>query len=595
MAYVDPITDEDEKKKAQNGEGVSTTPEISVLESNGKDSGQAAVAGGKGPQSWTNLQTYIGANADQSGKLGQDVGQNVDNKIQNIDEQQKQYSSNYNAQKPNYNPSEDRKTLGEIARGDVVKNQPKISNLYNAQYTGPANTQSIGGYSNIEQGYKDAGLQAQNLDTEQGRSELLKSTYGSKQPYSSGEQSLDSFILGAGEQGRQAIEKAQNNVANSKNSWKKTLADISADIGNNQQYYDNIRGQAQQAVNSRLGDFSSSFQANKQALDAENAKKVSELSALQDYLKTSPSQAYDKLGLSKDVGNFLSNSGFDFNSLYSGNGTRKLGDVVGSDDIRGYNALSDITGRQGEFDFGKTGNASSAYNVDLGKERQAEQAQQLSSLISKRLQDEQAKRDRLLEEVKGTASPFTFIPRSAAEVKYGANLLGISESDYKKALDNGIDINQYISSGKKLNAGDVTSKDERSQWDSLRGALGLGAAPSYDDTQDEGAAYSIGDLLGAIQAIQAPSIEAAAKAAPTAVLGNENNFVPSYPSKSIVGNVSNKVGSSLGAYANDIRNAPVSPFIAPMLAPVTIVPRIANDVKTTVGNAANTIKKKLKL
>ncbi len=502
MAYIDPILNEEDQDKKNTGE-ISTTPETSIITGGGAQSSSGSTGGGQ--KGWTNLQTYTSANESQSGKMGQDVSQGITNKIQDIETQKGQYNQAYTAAKPTYNTQEDQSVLADIAKGNIAPNQSKIANLYNTSYKGPASAQDVQGYGNIEAGYNSAGVKASNLSDEAGRVEALKSTYGQNVPYTTGEQALDSFILGAGEQGRQALKNAQDTVANSKNTWKKTLSDIAADISANQQYYNSVRNQAQQAVGSKLGEYAGTFNAQQANLNKENAAKAAALSSLQDQLKNNPSSAYNALGIDQSTANFLAQNGFDFNTLFTPGGSRSLGDVANEQDVGNYKALAQIANQAPGFNFSKSGNSADAYTINQGREDQSRQAQQLDALINQRLQQEQAKRDAALASVRSAAAP---LPKTAsqAEIIKNAQALGISDADYKKALDNNIDLSKFVQAGKKLNAGDVATVQERNQWDSLRTALGLSGSKSLEDVQDEGSAYSLGDILSAIKAIQPPEV-----------------------------------------------------------------------------------------
>ena len=495
MAYVDPINQDDDKE--QSNQEIATTPETSII-SGGAGASQASGKGG-GAKGWTNLQTYVDANKEQSGKLGQDVSKDISNKINTIDTQKEQYSNTYSQARPTINMEADQSILSDISKGNISPRKNEIASVYNAQYKGPASTQAIQGYEDIAKGYSDTGVRADNLNSEQGRVEALQSTYGKQQPYTSGEQYLDSFILGAGEQGRKALQDTQNLVSGSKNAWKKTLADVAADIDANRSYYNALRGQAQQAVGSKLGEYSDVFNAQKQQLNQESAAKAAGLAALQDALKNNRSAAYDQLGLDRATGDFLAKQGFDFNSLYKASGDRALGDIADKGKIDSYSILSEIAGQGPQFDFNKTGNSASAFNVDSSKASQAQEAKRLNDLIQQRVAAEQAKRDASL----ATAMSYTTLPKTASEAEIidGARTLGISADEYRRALNNNIDLAKFVRAGKKLQVGDVATQAERGQWDSLRSALGLGAAPSFEDTQDEGNAYNVEDLIAAIRSL----------------------------------------------------------------------------------------------
>lgn len=61
-------------------------------------------------------------------------------------------------------------------------------------------------------------------------------------------------------------------------------------------------------------------------------------------------------------------------------------------------------------------------------------------LIDKLAQDSKNIEDSIMNKVAHKKSPFMFVPKSSAEIKLAAKELNISDADYQKALNHGVDL-----------------------------------------------------------------------------------------------------------------------------------------------------------
>lgn len=236
--------DEQQKNQANQGAGQAGAQGATALSGGGggfagqsgaTTPGGSATAGQQPTSSgsWTNLNSYLSANADQSQGMGQTLANTVGQSAQaaqgalsqNVNDFQNQYSSlptqaqaDTNIQSTLANPYQD--TAGSAP---VTQYQGYLNNSYsygNPQADGttatsanPATLQTINGasgqndYTNTQNAYTTASNNLADTQSESGRDILLQNQYGSSgQQYNPGEQSFDQLLLQQNPSNQQALQ-----------------------------------------------------------------------------------------------------------------------------------------------------------------------------------------------------------------------------------------------------------------------------------------------------------------------------------------------------------------------------------------------------
>lgn len=253
MAYLpyDPSQDEDKDKAASQAEGgpVLGAPTAAPIQVAG--GGQAATATkGNAPTrsgSFTNLMSYVNANKGNDGAMAGAVRNNVQGAATAADaagttflgnaksaigagtvqqdtrtQQQVRGLSQPNSPAPAAAPAPAApppvtpakpgvpKAGGpnvQITNGPQKVSQDAFSSQYNAEYTGPKDAMAVDGFGDTQAAHNKVanyGLMAAGDSSDRGT--LLSDVYGKDgKQYTGGERKLDSFILGAGDQGQQAM------------------------------------------------------------------------------------------------------------------------------------------------------------------------------------------------------------------------------------------------------------------------------------------------------------------------------------------------------------------------------------------------------
>ena len=198
-----PFLQTDEELDKQNSSGQISGPSAGPMSSAApKKAGSPASSG-----SWVNLQQYVNANKDQANKMGEAVvgtadtaGQEAQQATQNFQAKVPQKTQQYSAQdlESQYyaNPNADKSSYQNIKT--------------TGGYTGPKSLEEAG-YGAAESAVNKANERLGNLQTEQGRQQVLGDVYG-KPSYTGGQKTFDNLLL-------QNTSGVQNKVAEAQNRW----------------------------------------------------------------------------------------------------------------------------------------------------------------------------------------------------------------------------------------------------------------------------------------------------------------------------------------------------------------------------------------
>lgn len=422
----------DENKKSD----ASDQP-VSLAGSGGNQSQAATTGSGRvanfssgqptssGSGRFTNLQKYIGANASSGDRLGSKIGENFNNKLNQdstkVNEQNSQIADNINKGKETLNQGNEFKSqLSGIGNDlNTFQNMENRGNFDKAGQAAQAFTQApnFNQFQTIQSGAgidNDALTSAQanalatgqglntytqnqlnNINTEQGRYNLIKDSFGNKKNYSSGNARFDQLFL-------QNAPGVVNNLQNQMNQGNLTTKQMLSDLGTQGTNVTNLLGDEsnlisgintqaqtnQDAFNTKLGAQGNIDYINKLRDDKYNeylrqlqtgqiGQQVSTdlgLNSLYTYnpqatptagniqldpsavsqkmsIGGAPSTSFDPRAL-RTYNTDLANTAGSY--LNKGRGAMNMQDISTQDDYNAYNALANIAQR----DTGKLAGAS---------------------------------------------------------------------------------------------------------------------------------------------------------------------------------------------------------------------------------------------
>lgn len=168
--------------------------------------------------SWTNLQDYMAANADQGAAVGSQIASNVSGQAQSAEDSVNQAASGFQSQVDQNtvqsNADQVKRALGDATslKAGQALNQDDLTGFqsqYNANYAGPSDFTKFDGYGQAQEASSKAQQALQETGSEAGRDVLLQDQYknASQNGYTRGEQNLDQLLLETS--GRDALQPLQ--------------------------------------------------------------------------------------------------------------------------------------------------------------------------------------------------------------------------------------------------------------------------------------------------------------------------------------------------------------------------------------------------
>jgi hypothetical protein len=386
----------------------------------------------------------------------------------------------------------------------------EFAKLYNAQYGGKQSVQDFGNFGTTKNAFglvEQRGKMAGSGDFGD-RSALLKDTFqqGGKQ-YTRGENTLDSFILGGGEGGAQALEGIAKDYGTFGENFTNLSNVLGGEITKGKTATDTTRETLRKTVTDATGALDTRFREA-----AKKAVKQNELDAgAETALKAGDVAALKKAGLSDDAITLLRNAHKgDLSAFVDAGADFGAGDFADQKDVANYQQLAALLGGAnatfgGEFaneKFAKTGKAG---GISSDVVNAANTFTTLDAATNKRMAEENKKRTKQLEDLRmGVRFNDQFMRDDFLKKS------GLSAEDYDYARQNSIDLSQFISGGRNVTRGDLLSTKEREQFDELARLLNLSAPDITSKGVDD--YYSV-DSSSAFQAIQNHKAQKAAEAA----------------------------------------------------------------------------------
>jgi hypothetical protein len=512
------LDDQDEKDKAQNEQVLSNGS--GTIE--GQGSSGASAQGGQGQPGgggFTNLQQYVTANQGNDAAMGQKVEQNVGQNAQAANQNISQYQSG----------AENKVKQGTVTQdqsiSDALKTSPEkivadpnmksaFDKQYNAQFTGDTQASAYQGYNEAQQAANKVQTQGQEAAGDNAsRRNLLNDVYA-RPDYATGQQTLDSFLLGAGDQGQQSLKNINQQYGN----YGQKAADASQSVQDQIQQGIDTSKATQEAtrglVNQQTGKYDAQFKGLQDFVGKQQGQMQSQYQGVVAGLSSADAgqraAAFKQVGLDPKVGEFLVSEGYSPAQLVQAGKSQSLGDVADQGDVAHYQALAKLQGLTPGYDFSKAGGGTAAFTADQGKIGAANQAQATLSGLQAKLAEQ--KQQRALEYAQAMSGPVSF--KGDDDAPYAAKL-GISNEDLQYAKAHGIDPTKFVSKGRDLGLGDVTDDPTRAQFGNLMNMLGLKAKEDLTNKGPAGGAFTFGKDAFAKQVADARAKEAAAAAPPS--------------------------------------------------------------------------------
>lgn len=198
MPYVSNMTEEEKKKQQQQQAGLDVSNNNSSSFSSNQAPKPVANSG-----SWTNMQTYLNANKENTGAMADKVVSNVNQQgqtaqtgIDTLNKTAPGVINKVNADDWFTNP-------------DANKKEQYSALKTTGGYTGPDSVDKIQGYADTQSAAQKAKQQADSLNNEAGRFNLLQDAYA-RPNYSQGAKKLDNTLLRQDATAKQKFEGANN-------------------------------------------------------------------------------------------------------------------------------------------------------------------------------------------------------------------------------------------------------------------------------------------------------------------------------------------------------------------------------------------------
>ncbi len=229
MAYLptDPTQEEDKDKQGAAPEGgagpVLGAPGAAPIQGAGTGQAAGTSQGANKPSrsgSFTNLMSYVNANKGNDAAMAGSIRGNVQTSADSANQAGSTFTNTAKEAigrgtvQQDAGVQEGVRSLGRTAQPAAAKpvDQTAFNTQYNAEYKGPNDARDVSGFADTQAAHnKVAGYGQLASGDMSDRGALLTDVYGAGgKQYKAGERKLDSFILGAGEQGQQAMQDIAN-------------------------------------------------------------------------------------------------------------------------------------------------------------------------------------------------------------------------------------------------------------------------------------------------------------------------------------------------------------------------------------------------
>lgn len=339
------LSEEEKKKQQEQGNNLISGEGGNTFSLGLPTTAPTKPGGPKQSGSFTNLNSYLDANKEQSNQLGSDVS----NKITDVGNQAR---NQFGVSKDQFGQKVNAGTIQNIdsAVGDASNtvnkaytlgagnnfNQDELSRfkeVTNAQYKGPNKIEDESDVYNPANELNSKVNQYSKLsETDDGRGQLLSEIY--KRPtYSQGQVTFDNLLLGGNQQSKQKLSDARNQVADVKDLFSGLVQDSNSLVGSVKNKTDDVRNQAQaftnqnqvqrnQQVESRLGEVNNNWDNEYNSLlktfnDSDGGKNLSLTPEQMARLSVNEQQQIFTMLKDNDGSNYLRKNAFDASRVIS--------------------------------------------------------------------------------------------------------------------------------------------------------------------------------------------------------------------------------------------------------------------------------------
>lgn len=504
------ILDDDQNKQQQgqtqgseqvvgNGGSAGT---IDAQGSGGGASTPPAQAGGGG---FTNLQSYVTANQGNDAAMGQQVQGLVANDAKTATDQTGAYQSGAQSQIASSTVNQDQDVQSRIKDNASSINKDAFDKQYNASWSGPTTADQYQGYGDAQKATDKVTSEAKSAGGDNTARQGLLSQVYARPDYGQGEQTLDSFILGSGQGGQQALQNINQQYGNFGQNFTDAAGAVQSAIDQGKKTTQATHDATHQAVDQAQGAYNDEF-SNLQNLVGSQAQTMTRqyqgaVGSIGSQDPATRAAGFKAAGIDPQVGEFMRSEGYDPSQIISAGKAQSLGDAANGTDVSNYQALQGLLGGTSKFDFSKAAGGTNAFNVDQGKLGSASQAQQILSQAQASLAQQNAQRAADFNNFKSGLARPTYTGEAAA--------LGISPADYAYATAHGINPADMVSQGAQMNLGNVLNGDKATQFTNLLKALGVTPKEDLTPAANVGSSYNFdsgafNSKVAAARAAEAP-------------------------------------------------------------------------------------------
>lgn len=373
MAYLpyDPDQDQQQGQPAQGSDQPTLGSAASGTIVGGGQSAAPGAGGAPKPTksgSFTNLMSYVNANKGNDAAMGATVRGTIDQQAGQARQAKDSFAQS--AQQATQAGTAATNTgLVQQLKSDPTKvNKQQFQQAYNASYAGPQDATQVQGYGQAQQQYgKLQNLVGAAGEGYQGAQQLLGTSY-ERPGYTRGEKSLDSFVLAAGDQGKQALRGIEDTYSGAGSELEAATTQANQAVRQGRETTDSTRQAFRDTVQQKEQEYGAMWQQKA----AEAAAKTK---AEQDRYTALSSENTDALkaeGVDDETRKFLQHQFYNFKNLAQAGKAYNAADVTDQGQVDQYRGLLDLVDRGGQVDFTKAGGAATTVNQDqLGAAREA--------------------------------------------------------------------------------------------------------------------------------------------------------------------------------------------------------------------------------
>lgn len=481
MAFVQDVMDEEENNQQQPGGVVTTSGSSSGVVGQGTQTSQASKPKGFG---WTNLQNYISANAGNDAAMGSRIAGKIGEQAAGV-EQASTGLSTKAAEDAQRNTVTDMGVIQGLQKDPTKVSKEAFQKQSTAVYRGP---EDVSAYEEYGRGQKAKSALSERLDltkSAEGQGALLKDIAG--QNYTPGLKNLDQFILGAGEQGKKSIADTQTKYGSVGSQWDALTGQLNQGFRQAKETTTKTAADTRKAFEDAFGATTGAIKGAETKAQQTNEQRRAEVKAIEDAFVTGRTSDIEaKTGIPAATALYLKDIGFTPQEIIQYSGDVNLADMANPEDLARYQALADLGDRASEFSFTPSGRSQQAFNVKRNVVDAADRARAIKESLTGRVSEQQAQRDTAFNRVQDKIARGVYDDEVASATGLTRQEFNLARTgQYGRAK---IDSPFALTQGKRLNAGDVATPEQRQQWNQLMQVLGSRDPMSVLDSQDEGAA-----------------------------------------------------------------------------------------------------------